>query len=329
LDDPLDNLALLAAWHHRQEPLSADLRSRLAKRLAQACRFDPNPEVRSIGDSLLQGWGAELRAEIQRELIDEGRSPARAWFVNALGETMIVLDPKSFHLPGSPPPGEALNPFAISATEATFDRFHALVPQHKQDDPGSGAQGDVPAVAFRLVHIAAFCNALSQRDGIPENEWCYPAPPELSDVNCDPLPGYRDRRGYRLPTEEEWEFACRAGSATSHFVGEDAELLGFYAWDKVQSNMVPQPVGRLLPNAFGLFDTLGNVSELCLAGEGILDGKRKAMYRRRGQSCLARLEAMSSLSVSEYSVAGALSNSLGFRVVCTMAREDLPTGSRD
>ena len=84
---------------------------------------------------------------------------------------------------------------------------------------------------------------------------------------------YLRRRGYRLPTEAEWEFAARAGTTTARFFGATAELLSDYAWfarnpprtkdDPVDPND-PQrtsPVGRLRPNDAGLFDVYGNVWE--------------------------------------------------------------------
>ena len=69
---------------------------------------------------------------------------------------------------------------------------------------------------------------------------------------------------YRLPTEAEWEYACRAGSTTSFSFGNTTENLGEYAWYASNSDDKYQPVGTKKPNAWGLYDMHGNVAEWTL-----------------------------------------------------------------
>ena len=69
---------------------------------------------------------------------------------------------------------------------------------------------------------------------------------------------------YRLPSEAEWEYACRAGSTTAYYFGNDSSLLGKYAWYAGNSDNKFQKAGQKLPNAWGLYDMLGNVSEWTL-----------------------------------------------------------------
>lgn len=79
---------------------------------------------------------------------------------------------------------------------------------------------------------------------------------------------------YRLPTEAEWEYACRSGQTTAYSFGDDALQLDEYAWYSENSDSASHPVGQKLPNAWGLYDMHGNVSEW------VLDGYRTYWYSR-------------------------------------------------
>ena len=85
-------------------------------------------------------------------------------------------------------------------------------------------------------------------------------------MGCVCLPIYLTRTGYRLPTEAESEYACRAGTYTSRFYGTADSLLPRYACFRENSKNRSWPVGSLRPNGFGLFDILGNMLEWCQEG---------------------------------------------------------------
>ncbi len=71
-------------------------------------------------------------------------------------------------------------------------------------------------------------------------------------------------KAYRLPTEAEWEYACRAGGRSAFFWGDNVGELGQYAWFADNANEETHPVGKKRPNRWGLFDMAGNVAEWCL-----------------------------------------------------------------
>ncbi len=152
--------------------------------------------------------------------------------------------------------------FAIGQHEVTVAQYSEFRSQHSFDNSTSRTNS-TPANLIRWYDAAGFCNWLSEQEGIPRDQWCYIQEQGFAEGMLL-LPDYLQRIGYRLPSEAEWEYACRAGTTTSRYFGQTERLLSDYAWYTKQSgNERLLTVGSLRPNAFGLFDMYGNLMEWC------------------------------------------------------------------
>jgi formylglycine-generating enzyme required for sulfatase activity len=99
---------------------------------------------------------------------------------------------------------------------------------------------------------------------LPKDQWCYlHNGQEEYDKRMTIPAGALRRTGYRLPTEAEWEYACRACAGTSRYHGLSIDLLKAYARYEANSQEHAWRCGSLLPNDLGLYDMLGNVFEWC------------------------------------------------------------------
>ena len=123
-----------------------------------------------------------------------------------------------------------------TSDNSTIDAITKPSPQYIDFSLGMGKEGGYPV------------NSLSQYSALMYCRWLYNKTGDF----------------YRLPTEAEWEYACRAGSTTRFYFGDDQKQLQKYAWFKDNSDDKFQRAGLKLPNAWGLYDMLGNVSEWTL-----------------------------------------------------------------
>jgi formylglycine-generating enzyme required for sulfatase activity len=164
--------------------------------------------------------------------------------------------------------------FYLMSTEVTVRDYRAMLGVEKDAFPSCGDR--CPAALLNWHEAVQYCNALSEREGLPA---CYHCGGEGSAIRCVERDAdvYRCS-GYRLPTEAEWEYAYRAGTTTQIYSGSlstCSELdpnLDRVGWFLRNSGLTSHPVARKGANAWGFFDMAGNVWEWTHdRGNGLLE----------------------------------------------------------
>jgi serine/threonine protein kinase len=259
--DPAARRELLLALSDLAPQIPEAVRQQgLVSRLLELYRDEPDPGIHGAARLLLITLDqARSVDQIDRSFTGERTHGARRWFIDQ-GHTLVVIDPRN-----GDPKLSANRPvdrvFAIADREVTLEQYRRFHPNHSQP-PHVSTSPDCPAVVLTWYDAAAYCRWLDDQDHVPEEECCYPPIPEIKE-GMRVRPGYLERTGHRLPTYAEWEYACRAGSRMARPFGNRDELVGKYAWFAGNSARQIRPSGRLKPNAFGLFDMLGNALEWC------------------------------------------------------------------
>lgn len=174
--------------------------------------------------------------------------------IETKGGAMVLVPAGSFRM-GSPVGKEdekpahmvALDAFLmdrVEVTQAAYERLGLPSPAHFKGP-------NLPVEQVTWAQAAYFCNVRSRAEGL---EPCYNEETGACNFAAN---------GYRLPTEAEWEYACRAGANADYACGNDRRKLADYAWFTDNAGKKTHPVGQKKPNAWGLYDLHGNVAEWC------------------------------------------------------------------
>ncbi|MGO9113216.1 MAG: protein kinase domain-containing protein [Thermoguttaceae bacterium] len=313
---------LLCLGEFGPEHLSAANRDALVPRLLAIYRDDPDPGIHGASEWLLRQWRQQGRIlPIDQQLAagkGEGGSmapalagprsatgdrgnlagprPTKHWYINGQSHTMVILPGPVEFMMGSPKDewdrgtDETLHrqrikhSFAIASKDVAVAQFERFKPDDIADQMILSPEPDCP-IRVTWYEAAAYCNWLSKQEGIADDQWCY-VPNDSGEFaeGMKLAAGWSTRTGYRLPTEAEWEYACRAGAVTSRYYGRTEKLLGKYAWYSATTEEKRTfPAASLKPNDFGLFDVLGNESAWCqdryeVHAEGMVEpGKNRAI----------------------------------------------------
>ena len=277
---------LLALGEFGDNQLNSARRKALVPAVESYYRNDPDPGVHAAAEWLLRQWKQEKLIDHlkdkwvedfklrQGSIADSLKPNAKpGWFVNRQKQTMVLIPgPVEFQM-GSPVSEENRfdtetshklrigRSFAIASTHVTLQQYERFKKNYRGEFVSPFDRDDqLPVAGISWFMAAAYCNWLSEQEGIDQDEWCF----EITNKETRLKPNYLKLKGYRLPTEAEMEYTIRAGGGTSRFFGETSELLPRYAWYLDNAKNKPWPVGMLKPNDLGVFDAQGNVFSWCM-----------------------------------------------------------------
>jgi formylglycine-generating enzyme required for sulfatase activity len=291
---------ILALGEYTADQLPPKMRTALTTKLLAWYRNDPDPGVHSAIDWLLRHgkegpldrplrWrGRKALEKIDTALAGRPGPAGRRWYVNGQGQTLTAVPGSVKFFMGSPPDepdrgddetlhrGTIGRSFAIAAKPVTvvqWEKFlqamkkRRLAVRHecpKKYAPDLGC----PVVSVTWYEAAMYCRWLSEVEEVPPEQMVYPPIADILKCAASQTPlklpnDYQRRTGYRLPSEAEFEYACRADTATRWCCGWLEESLPRYAWFVKNCADRTWPAGQKKPNDLGLFDVHGNAWNWC------------------------------------------------------------------
>jgi formylglycine-generating enzyme required for sulfatase activity len=268
--DALYTLILLLGHFDPNNAIDPGVLASLEKWLWDTYERHEDSGVHAAVHWVLRRWGhGEALDACDLRLAKFGARDGCSWYHNALGQIMVVIRLPSEVFMGmedGEQPTKLLGPrqwakpprpFAIAATETTLRHYRQY--RAEQLDLAALARPERPVYEKSLYEGLGFCDWLTRIERTTE-ESLVPDAFDPVKQNQPDIVVNLETSVYRLPTELEWEYACRAGSITSRFFGGAyTMLLNEYA--VVDATKELMPVGQDMPNRLGLFDTYGNVSE--------------------------------------------------------------------